>query len=149
MTGITMVHVAYKGSAPCLIDIIAGQNHVIFDNMPGVIGYIRNGDVRALAVTTEKRSPQLPDVPTVAETVPGFEASAWFGVVAPKGTPAAIVNRVNREVNETLKEPKVWARLADLGGTSIAGTPAEFWALHTMETEKWAKVVKASGAKIQ
>ena len=149
MTGITMVHVAYKGSAPCLIDIIAGQNHVIFDNMPGVIGYIRNGDVRALAVTTEKRSPQLPDVPTVAETVPGFEASAWFGVVAPKGTPAAIVNRVNREVNETLKEPKVWARLANLGGTSIAGTPAEFWALHTMETEKWAKVVKASGAKIQ
>lgn len=149
MTGINMVHVAYKGSAPCIIDIIAGQNHVIFDNMPGIIGYIRNGDVRALAVTTAKRSAQLPDVPTVAETVPGFEASAWFGVTVPKGTPAAIIDRVNREVNETLKEPKVWARLADLGGTSIAGTPAEFWAVHTMETEKWAKVVKASGAKIQ
>ena len=85
----------------------------------------------------------------VAEFVPGFEASAWFGVGVPKGTPAAIVARINREVNETLKEPKVLQRLADLGGSSIAGTPAEFWAIHTMETEKWAKVVKASGAKIQ
>ncbi len=149
MTGISMVHVPYKGSAPCVIDIIAAQNHVIFDNMPGVIGYIRNGDVRALAVTTAIRSSQLPDVPTVAETVPGFEASAWFGVAVPKGTPAAIVARINREVNEVLKEPKTLQRLADLGGNSIAGTPAEFWAIHTMETEKWAKVVKASGAKIQ
>ena len=117
--------------------------------MPGMIGYIRNGDVRALAVTTAQRSPQLPDVPTVAETVPGFEASAWFGIAAPKGTPVAIVNRVNREVNETLKEPKTMQRLSDLGGTSIAGTPQEFWTLQTMETEKWAKVVKASGAKAQ
>ena len=130
-------------------DIIAAQNHVIFDNMPGVIGYIRNGDVRALAVTTARRSPQLPDVPTVAETIPDFEASAWFGLAVPKGTPAAIVNRINREVNETLKEPKIMQRLADLGGVSIAGTPAEFWALHAMETEKWAKVVKASGARVQ
>ena len=149
MTGISMVHVPYKGSAPCLIDIIAGQNHVIFDNMPGVIGYVRNGDVRAIAVTTAKRSAQLPDVPTVAETVPGFEASAWFGLAVPKGTPVSFITRINREVNEVLKEPKIMQRLADLGGTSIAGTPAEFWALHTMETEKWAKVVKASGAKIQ
>ena len=149
MTGINMVHVPYKGSAPCIIDIIAAQNHVIFDNMPGVIGYIRNGDVRALAVTTARRSPQLPDVPTVAETIPDFEASAWFGLAVPKGTPAAIVNRINREVNETLKEPKIMQRLADLGGVSIAGTPAEFWALHAMETEKWAKVVKASGARVQ
>jgi tripartite-type tricarboxylate transporter receptor subunit TctC len=149
MTGIDMVHVAYKGAAPCIIDIIAGQNHVVFDNMPGVIGYIRNGDMRALAVTTAQRSPQLPNVPTVAETVPGFEASAWFGIGAPKGTPEGIVNRVNREVNETLKEPKIMQRLTDLGGTSIAGTPQEFWTLHTMETEKWAKVVKASGAKAQ
>lgn len=149
MTGISMVHVPYKGSAPCIIDIIAAQNHVIFDNMPGVIGYIRNGDVRALAVTTAIRSSQLPDVPTVAEAVPGFEASAWFGLAVPKGTPANIVARINREVNEVLKEPKTLQRLADLGGNSIAGTPAECWALHTMETEKWAKVVKASGAKIQ
>jgi len=149
MTGINMVHIPYKGSSPCLIDIIAAQNHVIFDNMPGVIGYIRSGEVRALAVTTAKRSAQLPDVPTVAETVPGFEASAWFGAAVPKGTPDAIVNRINREVNEVMKEPKTLQRLTDLGGVSIAGTPAEFWAIHTMETEKWAKVVKASGAKIQ
>ncbi len=149
MTGINMVHVPYKGSAPCIIDIIATQNHVIFDNMPGVIGYIRNGDLRALAVTTAKRSAQLPDVPTVAETVPGFEASAWFGLAVPKGTPETIVTRINREVNEVLKEPKTLQRLTDLGGVSIAGTPAEFWAIHTMETEKWAKVVKASGAKVQ
>ena len=149
MTGINMVHVPYKGSAPCLIDIIAAQNHVIFDNMPGVIGYIRNGDIRALAVTTAQRSPGLPNVPTIAETVPGFEASAWFGLAVPKGTPDAIVARINREVNETLKEPKTMQRLSDLGGVSIAGTPAEFWALHTMETEKWSKVVKVSGAKVQ
>ena len=149
MTGINMVHVPYKGSAPCLIDIIAAQNHVIFDNMPGVIGYIRNGDIRALAVTTAQRSPGLPNVPTVAETVPGFEASAWFGLAVPKGTPDTIVARINREVNETLKEPKTMQRLSDLGGVSIAGTPAEFWALHTMETEKWSKVVKVSGAKVQ
>jgi tripartite-type tricarboxylate transporter receptor subunit TctC len=149
MTGINMVHVPYKGAAPCIIDIIGGHNHLIFDNMPGVIGYIRNGDLRALAVTTAQRSPQLPNVPTVAETLPGFEASAWFGIATPKGTPEAIVDRVNREVNETLKEPRIVQRLTDLGGTSIAGTPQEFWALHTMETEKWAKVVKASGAKAQ
>ena len=149
MTGINMVHVPYKGSAPCLIDIIAAQNHVIFDNMPGVIGYIRNGDIRALGVTTAQRSPGLPNVPTIAETVPGFEASAWFGLAVPKGTPDAIVARINREVNETLKEPKTMQRLSDLGGVSIAGTPAEFWALHTMETEKWSKVVKVSGAKVQ
>ena len=149
MTGINMVHVAYKGSAPALIDLMAGQMHVIFDNMPGILPYIRNGDLRALAVTTAKRAAQLPDVPTVAESVPGFEASAWFGLAVPKGTPQAIITRLNREVNETLKDPKVWQRMADLGGTSIAGSPADFWAVHTMETEKWAKVVSASGAKIQ
>lgn len=149
MTGINMVHVPYKGSAPAIIDLISGQNHVMFDNMPGIIGYIRNGDLRALAVTTAKRSAQLPDVQSVAEFVPGFEASAWFGVAVSKGTPAAIVTRVNREVNDVLKDPKIMQRLADLGGTSIAGTPAEFWEVHTMETEKWAKVVKASGAKVQ
>jgi len=149
MTGINMVHVPYKGSAPAIIDLISGQNHVMFDNMPGIISFIRNGDLRALAVTTAQRSPSLPNTPTVAETVPGFEASAWFGVAVPKGTSEAIIKRVNREVNETLKEPKIAARLADLGGTSIAGSPAEFWALHTMETEKWAKVIKVAGVKIQ
>mgnify|MGYP003347094355 FL=1 len=149
MTGVNMLHVPYKGAGPALIDMIAGQMHVIFDNMPSSIGYIRSGDLRALGVTTAQRSPALPNVPTVAETVPGYEASAWFGVGAPKGTPAAIVNRVNREVNELLRDPKMLQRLADLGGTPIAGSPSDFWAIHKMETEKWAKVVKASGAKVQ
>lgn len=149
MTGINMLHVPYKGSGPALIDLIAGQMHVMFDNMPSSIGYIRSGDLRAIAVTTAQRSPALPNTPTVAESVPGYEASAWFGVGAPRGTPAAIVNRVNREVNEALKDPKMVQRLAELGGTPIPGTPAEFWALHKMETEKWAKVVKASGARMQ
>ncbi len=149
MTGINMVHVPYKGSAPALIDLLSGQMHVMFDNMPTVLGYVRGGELRGLGVTSAKRSALLPDVPAVAEFVPGFEASAWFGLAVPKGTPASIVARINREVNDTLKEPKVMQRLADMGGTSIAGSPAEFWTLHTMETEKWAKVVKASGAKIQ
>ncbi len=149
MTGINMVHVPYKGSAPALIDLLSGQMHVMFDNMPTVLAYVRGGELRGLGVTSAKRSALLPDVPTVAEFVPGFEASAWFGLAVPKGTPVTIVARINREVNETLKEPKVMQRLTDMGGTSIAGSPAEFWALHTMETEKWAKVVKASGAKIQ
>ena len=149
MTGLNLLHVPYKGAGPALVDLIAGQVHVMFDTLPSSIGYIKSGELRALAVTTAKRSAALPDTPTVAESVPGYEASAWFGVGAPKGTPAAIVNRVNREVNEALKDPKMVQRLAELGGTPIPGTPAEFWALHKMETEKWAKVVKASGARMQ
>ncbi|MEQ1775350.1 MAG: tripartite tricarboxylate transporter substrate binding protein [Burkholderiales bacterium] len=149
VTGTNMVHIAYKGSAPALVDLMAGQMHVMFENMPGCIAYVRAGDLRALGVTTAQRSPALPNVPTIAETLPGFEASAWFGLAVPKGTPEAIVSRINREVNDALKDPKMLQRLADLGGTPIAGTPTEFWALHTMETEKWAKVVKASGAKVQ
>ena len=149
MTNINMLHVPYKGAGPALIDLIGGQMHVMFDNMPSSIGYIRSGDLRALGVTTAARSPALPNVPTVAESVPGYEASAWFGVGTPKGTPVAIVNRINREVNAALKDPKMLQRLADLGGTPIAGSPSEFWAVHKMETEKWAKVVKASGAKVQ
>jgi tripartite-type tricarboxylate transporter receptor subunit TctC len=149
VTGVNLVHIAYKGSAPALVDLIAGQMHVMFENMPGCIAYVRNGDLRALGVTTAQRSPALPNVPTIAESVPGFEASAWFGLAVPKGTPDGIVSRINREVNDALKDPKMLQRLADLGGTPIAGSPADFWALHTMETEKWAKVVKASGAKVQ
>jgi len=149
MTNINMLHVPYKGAGPALIDLIAGQMHVLFDNMPSSIGYIRNGDLRALGVTTATRSPALPNVPTVAESVPGYEASAWFGVSAPKGTPAAIINRINREVNDALKDPKMLQRLAELGGTPLAGSPSDFWAIHKMETEKWARVVRASGAKVQ
>jgi tripartite-type tricarboxylate transporter receptor subunit TctC len=148
MTGLKMTHVPYKGAGPAFPDLIGGQVHLMFDNMPSSIEFIRSGKLRALGVTTAKRSPQLPDVPTVAETVPGYEASAWFGMGAPKGTPAAAVAKLNKEVNDALADPKMIARMAELGGTSIAGTPADFWKVHTYETEKWAKVVKSSGAKV-
>jgi tripartite-type tricarboxylate transporter receptor subunit TctC len=143
-----MTHVPYKGAGPAFPDLIGGQVHVMFDNMPSSIEFIRGGKLRALGVTTAKRSSQLPNVPTVAETVPGYEASAWFGMGAPKGTPAEIVSKLNRELNAALADPKMKARLAELGGDPIAGTPADFWKIHTYETEKWAKVVKSSGAKV-
>jgi tripartite-type tricarboxylate transporter receptor subunit TctC len=146
MAGINMKHVPYKGAGPATTDLIGGQVDVLFDNMPSIIGHIRGGTVRALGVTSSQRSPALPDVPAVADTVPGYEASAWFGMAVPKGTPAAVVARLNREVNAALADPVMKAKLADLGGVPIAGTPEDFWKLHRMETEKWAKVVKASGA---
>jgi len=149
MAGIQMKHIPYKGAGPATTDLIAGQVDLIFDNMPSIISHIRAGTVRALAVTSTQRSPALPDVPTVSETVPGYEASAWFGVAAPKGTPAAVVARLNREVNAALADPAMRARLADLGGVPIPGTPEQFWTLHRAETEKWAKVVQASGAKAE
>ena len=149
MTGIDMTHVPYKGAGPALPDLIGGQVHVMFDNMPSSIEFIRSGKLRALGVTTAKRSAQLPNVPTVAETVPGYEASAWFGMGAPKGTPDAIVAKLNREINEILADPKMKARFAELGGDPISGTPADFWKIHTYETEKWAKVVKSSGARVE
>ena len=148
MTGTDLTHVPYKGAGPALPDLIGGQVHVMFDNMPSSIEFIKGGKLRALGVTTAKRSTQLPNVPTVAETVPGYEASAWFGMGAPKGTPADVVARLNREINAALADPKMKARFADLGGDPIAGTPAEFWKIHAYETEKWAKVVKSSGAKV-
>jgi len=147
MAGIDMKHVPYKGAGPATTDLISGQVDVIFDNMPSIIGHIRGGTVRALGVTSAQRSPALPDVPAVAETVPGYEASAWFGASAPKGTPAYAIARLNREFNAALADPAMRARLADLGGVPIPGTPEQFWALHRMETERWAKVVQASGAK--
>jgi tripartite-type tricarboxylate transporter receptor subunit TctC len=149
MAGIDMKHIPYKGAGPATIDLISGQVDVIFDNMPSIIGHIRSGEVRALGVTTAQRSPALPDVPAVAEAVPGYEASAWFGVAVPRGTPAAVVARLNREINGALADPAFKAKLADLGGVPIPGTPEEFWALHRMETEKWAKIVQASGAKAE
>lgn len=147
MAGIQMKHVPYKGAGPAITDLIGGQVDVLFDNMPSIIGHIRGGSVRALAVTSAERSPALPDVPTVAETVPGYEASAWFGAAAPKGTPPAAIARLNREINAALADPAMKAKLADLGGVPIAGTPEQFWAIHRMETEKWAKIVQFSGAK--
>jgi tripartite-type tricarboxylate transporter receptor subunit TctC len=149
MAGISMKHIPYKGAGPATTDLLGGQVDVIFDNMPSMIGHIRNGTVRALGVTSAQRSPVLPDVPAIAETVPGYEASAWFGAAAPKGTPAAVIARLNHEINAGLADPGLRARFADLGGVPIAGTPEQFWALHRMETEKWAKIVQFSGAKAE
>jgi tripartite-type tricarboxylate transporter receptor subunit TctC len=149
MTGVDMRHIPYKGAGPAITDLIGGQVDVLFDNMPSIVGHIRSGQLRALGVTSAQRSPALPDVPAVGEVVPGYEASAWFGISAPKGTPAAVIARLNREVNEILAEATMKAKLADLGGVPIAGTPEQFWALHRMETEKWARIVQFSGAKAE
>ena len=145
MTGVNLVHVPYRGAGPALVDMLGGQVQVMFDNMPSSIGYIRAGKLRALAVTTAERSKELPDVPTVAETVPGYEASAFFGMAVPAGTPRDIVERLNRAVNDALADPEVQAKLAQLGGTLIPGTPEDFGKLLADETDKWAKVVKATG----
>jgi tripartite-type tricarboxylate transporter receptor subunit TctC len=148
MTGINMVHVPYRGAGPALTDLMAGQVHVLFDNLPSSVEHIRAGKLRALAVTTDKPSPALPGVPTVAETVPGYEASAWFGMGAPKDTPRPIIERLNREINAALQDPEMVKKLADLGGTPIPGTPEDFGKVIADETEKWRKVVEFSGAKL-
>ena len=149
MAGIDMKHVPYRGAGPATTDLISGQVDVLFDNMPSIISHIRAGSVRALGVTSAQRSPALPDVPAVAETVPGYEASAWFGASAPKGTPAAAIARLNREFNAGLADPDMKLKLANLGGVPMPGTPEQFWAIHRMETEKWAKIVQSSGAKAE
>jgi tripartite-type tricarboxylate transporter receptor subunit TctC len=148
MTGVNIVHVPYRGTAPALTDLLAGQVQVLFDNLPGSIGHIRNGKVRALGVTAAKRVAALPDVPAIAETVPGYEASVWYGVAAPKGTPGELIDKLNRAVNAILAEAKVQARLAELGGEPMPTTPEEFGKLVADETEKWAKVVRFAGAKV-
>jgi tripartite-type tricarboxylate transporter receptor subunit TctC len=147
MTGLSMVHVPYRGSAPMLTDLLGGQVQVTFDNMPSSIQHIREGRLRALAVTTEKRSEALPDVPVVADYVPGYEASAWFGMGVPKGTPREVIDKLNKEINAGLADPKLRAKLVDLGGQMMGGTPEDFGKIMVEETEKWAKVVKFSGAK--
>jgi tripartite-type tricarboxylate transporter receptor subunit TctC len=149
MTGINIVHVPYRGGAPALTDLLAGQVSVMFDNLPGSIEHIRTGKIRALGVTAGKRVPALPDVPAISETVPGYEASVWYGIAAPKGTPAEIVATLNRAVNAVLAEPKVQARLAELGGEAMPMTPAEFGKLVGDETEKWRKVIRAANIKAQ
>jgi len=148
MTGTKMTHVPYKGSAPMLTDLLGGQVQVTFDNLPSSIAHIKAGKLRALAVTTAKRSDELPDVPTVAETVPGYEASAFFGFGVPHGTPKEIVDLLNREINLALKDPGVVARLKDLGGTIIPGSPADFGKLVADETAKWEKVVQSANLSI-
>jgi tripartite-type tricarboxylate transporter receptor subunit TctC len=147
MTGVDMVHVPYRGSPLALIDLIAGQVQVMFDPLPSSIEHIRAGKLRALAVTTAMRSNALPEVPTIADTVPGYEASGWFGVGVPRNTPSEIVDKLNREVNAALSDPRIKARLADLGGTVAPGSPADFGKLIADETEKWAKVIKFAGIK--
>jgi tripartite-type tricarboxylate transporter receptor subunit TctC len=149
MTGCNMLHVPYKGAGPALTDLMGGQVDVIFDNLPSSVGHIKGGKIRALAVTSAERDPSLPDVPTVAETVPGYEATAWFGIGMPKGTPKDVIDKVNAEVNRALADPKMRARLAELGGKPIAGTPEDFGKVIAAETAKWEKVVISSGAKVE
>jgi tripartite-type tricarboxylate transporter receptor subunit TctC len=148
MTGVKLTHVPYRGSAPALTDLLAGQVQVMFDNLPSSIEHIKAGKLRALGVTTEQRSAALPDVPTVADTIPGYEASAWFGMGAPKDTPPEIVAVLNKAINDALADANIIARLADIGGAPMPGTPADFGKIVASETEKWRKVVEFSGASV-
>jgi tripartite-type tricarboxylate transporter receptor subunit TctC len=146
-TGIKLVHVPYRGSAPAITDMLGGQMQVIFDTVPTSLEHIRAGKLRPLAVTTTKRLDALPDVPTVADFLPGFEASAWQGLCAPKGTPADIIDRLNKEVNAAVADPKMKRQLEDLSLRVMLGTPADFGKLIADDTEKWAKVIKFAGIK--
>jgi len=149
MTGCQMLHVPYKGAGPALTDLIAGQVHVLFDNLPSSMPHIKSGRLRALGVTSAERDATLPDVPTVAETVPGYEATAWFGIGMPKGSPREAIERINATVNAALSDPGMLKRYAELGGKPIKGTPEDFGNVIKAETEKWAKVVIQSGAKAE
>ena len=142
-----MVHVPYRGGGPALNDLLGGQVHVYFATTVSSIGYIRAGRLHALAVTTATRSEVLPGIPTVSEFVPGYEASFWYGVCAPKATPAEIVDKLNKEINAGLADLNMKTRFADLGGTVLAGSPADFGKLIAEETEKWGKVVRFTGIK--
>jgi tripartite-type tricarboxylate transporter receptor subunit TctC len=147
MTGINMTHVPYRSSGPALTDLIGGQVQVMFDAITSSIEYIKAGKLRALAVTTARRSDLLPDIPTMSDFVPGYEVSNWFGIGAPKNMPVEIVDKLNKEVNAGLADPKLNVRFADLGGTVLVGSPADFRKLITEETEKWAKVIRAANIK--
>jgi len=148
MAGINMLHVPYRGlAAGGYADLMTGMVHVTFDNLPPSIELIRAGKLRALAVTSTTRSEALPELPTVGDFLPGYEASAWYGIATPAGTPAVIVERLNQELNAAFADPKMKARIAELGGTPLPGSPADFAKFFASETEKWAKVVKLSGAK--
>jgi tripartite-type tricarboxylate transporter receptor subunit TctC len=147
MAGVDMVHVPYRGAPPALTDLLGGQVQVYFASTTISIEHIRAGKLRALAVTTAKRSEALPDIPTMGDFLPGYETSLWFGVGAPKHTPAEIIDKLNKEINAGLADPKIKTAIADMGGTVLAGSPADFGKLIADETEKWAKVVKFSGAR--
>jgi tripartite-type tricarboxylate transporter receptor subunit TctC len=149
MTGVDMLHVPYRGAGPMLTDLLGGQVQVGFDPMPSSIGYVKAGQLRPLAVTTATRSEALPDVPSVGDFVPGYEASTWYGVGVPKNTPADVIDKLNKEINAALADPNMKARLADLGGTALAGSPADFGKFIADETEKWAKVIRAANIKAE
>src|SRR5262249_53448659 len=148
MTGYQMLHVPYKGAGPALTDLMAGQVDVIFDNLPSSIGHIKGGKIRALAVTSEGREPSLPGIPTVGETVKGYEATAWCGIGMRKGAPREAIEKATGEVNRARPDRKMLERLAELGGKPIKGTPEDFGKVIKAETDKWAKVVISSGAKV-
>jgi tripartite-type tricarboxylate transporter receptor subunit TctC len=147
MTDINMVHVAYRGQSPALTDLLAGQVQVTFSPMPSSIEYIRADKLRALAVTTATRSAAIPDIPTIGDFVRGYETSQWYGIGAPKDTPPAIIDRLNSEINATLADPKMKARLADLGGTVLSGSPGDFGKLIADETKRWGKLIRAANVK--
>jgi tripartite-type tricarboxylate transporter receptor subunit TctC len=149
MTGIEMLHVPYRGGALALNDLLGGQLQVMFDTMPESIGFIRAGTLRPLAVTTAERAPVLPDVPRISDFVPGYEASAWYGIGAPRNTPAEIVDTLNSEINAGLADPKIKARLVDLGGTVFTASPAAFGRFLADDVAKWAKVIKFAGVKAE
>jgi tripartite-type tricarboxylate transporter receptor subunit TctC len=149
LAGIDLLHIPYRGAAPALTDLLAGQVQVMFATMPAAIQYIRAGNLGALAVTTVTRSDALPDIPAVGEFVPGCEAVSWYGIGAPKKTPPEIVERLNKETNAAIADPKLKARLADLGGTVLPGSSAEFGRLMVEDTEKWAKVIRAANIKAE
>jgi tripartite-type tricarboxylate transporter receptor subunit TctC len=148
-TGISLTHVPYRGLAPALTDLIGGQVQVCFANLPGSIEYVRAGKLRALALTTAKRSDALPDIPTVDEFIPDYEASSTFGIGAPRNTPTDIVDKLNNEINAGIADPKIKARLATFGGTAIPGSPADFGKILAAETEKWGKVIRAGNIKAE
>jgi tripartite-type tricarboxylate transporter receptor subunit TctC len=149
MAGLNLLHVPYRGTAPALVDLLGGQVDSVFDNLPGPIGHVKSGKLRALGVADVKRVPQLPDVPTIAETLPGYEANVVYGIAMPKGTPPAIVAKFNAAVNAVLKNPKLQARIDELGAAPMPMAPAEFSQLVVDQTDKWAKVIKAAGIKPQ
>jgi tripartite-type tricarboxylate transporter receptor subunit TctC len=149
MSGVHLVHVPYRGAGPALVDLLGGQVQVMFASMPSSIEYVRAGRLRALAVTTATRSPLLPDIPMMSEFVPGYEASFWTGIGAPKNTPPEIVDKLNKEINAALADPKMKARLTDLGVAALPGSPADFGKLIASETEKWGKVIRAANIKAE
>jgi tripartite-type tricarboxylate transporter receptor subunit TctC len=147
MTGVDMVHVPYRGQGPAMTDLLSGQVQVLFAAAPGTADFIKTGKLRALAVTTAARMQEQPDIPTVGDFVPGYEASQWYGFAAPKNTPAEIVDKLNKEINAAIADPAMKARLAAIGGETMPGSPSDFGTLIAEETEKWGKVVRAGGLK--